>query len=489
MKVVLAFLISFSFGFTLIAQSALWQKYFDLGTIRQVVPVSENQNEGYFMAYEYKDCANSVKVLRTDSAGNIVWEKEIKDCYSTNDGIQGNDLSANQLKVLKTGNLFLGIGSAVHKTPYRYTILDRNTGEELNAVVCRNVFHIDFEKDSIEAYMLHDEPNGLSFYFGTRSTSVIVRKFDESQVYDLYRIERLGHQSLSKDEHLKVVDTIDHISGKNRSFFTAKVVGDTLYSIHKTAKTDSLPNYHIMRIMRLSDRTIVYEKPYDFVGGKFWGYYPINSNELLVNGGLQYPDKDVFRFDFYTHNLAEEASTLNNSLYFLGYKSVSNVIKHHDSWVFLLNKEKSGAMYLYNDGYERVFSRSFEDFSMWNINNVFFEEDGYIITGSRNGKAHVIKYPYNTLLRDFYTSQRAIENQVVDIKVYPNPARSQFFLENTAGANKLKLFDLQGRLLWQQSIQSNRALIVPPSELNGMYILQVMKEDAVLHNQKLLILP
>ncbi len=72
MKVVLAFLISFSFGFTLIAQSALWQKYFDLGTIRQVVPVSENQNEGYFMAYEYNDCANSVKVLRTDSAGNIV---------------------------------------------------------------------------------------------------------------------------------------------------------------------------------------------------------------------------------------------------------------------------------------------------------------------------------------------------------------------------------------------------------------------------------
>jgi hypothetical protein len=352
--------------------------------------------------------------------------------------------------------------------------MDKDSGETISENYFHNIHEVQSVGDTLHVYFLHNRIACSGFYRNT--PSYILLKYHESQ--------KVNFQAAFKD-------TIDYIKYPERDLLYSKIIDGKVYSLHWNIKDDgryiqlTYPHDFFLRIKYLDNSKPVEERElsnpthiYDFHANKAGEIITIerknNFKELFLS------------FGFSHYDLNSQQVTRTDSVRFIGYKQVSKVIKHHDSWVFLLNKEKSGAMYLYNDGYERVFSRSFEDFSMWNINNVFFEEDGYIITGSRNGKAHVIKYPYNTLLRDFYTSQKAIENQVVDIKVYPNPARSQFTLENTVGANKLKLFDLQGRLLWQQSIQSNRELIVPPSELNGMYVLQVMKEDTVLHNQKLL---
>lgn len=65
----------------------------------------------------------------------------------------------------------------------------------------------------------------------------------------------------------------------------------------------------------------------------------------------------------------------------------------------------------------------------------------------------------------------SIEPEIANLKVYPNPARDHFYLENpTATQQSIKVLDLNGKLLLQQQLTAgNNRIMLPSGTPTGIY--------------------
>lgn len=69
------------------------------------------------------------------------------------------------------------------------------------------------------------------------------------------------------------------------------------------------------------------------------------------------------------------------------------------------------------------------------------------------------------------------EDIISKFKVYPNPAQDFIWIESTEPIQKLKLYDLQGRVLWQQEENVNNQQINLSAWTNNVYLLQITTQN------------
>src|SRR5699024_3624946 len=68
-------------------------------------------------------------------------------------------------------------------------------------------------------------------------------------------------------------------------------------------------------------------------------------------------------------------------------------------------------------------------------------------------------------------------SQKVPIKVYPNPAHQNLFIQGLNGKAKLELFALDGRVLLRKNLTSNRTKIELTPYSSGIYLLKINSKD------------
>ena len=94
----------------------------------------------------------------------------------------------------------------------------------------------------------------------------------------------------------------------------------------------------------------------------------------------------------------------------------------------------------------------------------------------------------------FGNPETAIENTVVPtlvMAIYPNPAKEQFTiahnLELDNGKIVLTVYDLMGKIMVQQTIRENEALIDVKTLKAGIYFYNITQNNQTLKTDKLLV--
>ena len=72
-----------------------------------------------------------------------------------------------------------------------------------------------------------------------------------------------------------------------------------------------------------------------------------------------------------------------------------------------------------------------------------------------------------------------------NLKIYPNPATTGFFIESPEPLESVRLFDLQGRLITHFKIdfQRNQAAYFPTEQASGIYFVQIKTALGTVHQQ------
>jgi hypothetical protein len=92
----------------------------------------------------------------------------------------------------------------------------------------------------------------------------------------------------------------------------------------------------------------------------------------------------------------------------------------------------------------------------------------------------------NVLTQGFHQSNLTVTaldqlaNSTITLKVYPNPVSEQLLLETVKGEKQrfsLKLFDITGKLLYQQAVIQSVETINMQVYVPGNYLLRVCSED------------
>lgn len=99
-----------------------------------------------------------------------------------------------------------------------------------------------------------------------------------------------------------------------------------------------------------------------------------------------------------------------------------------------------------------------------------------VIVGHKNDKAFYQNVPY--------LSVNPVEK--IELRIYPNPVKNVFQIENLTEKSDLKIFDLSGKVVFQQEIHPS-AENVDISFLNsGLYLYGIFKEDKRIKTGKLI---
>ncbi|MEQ9261854.1 MAG: T9SS type A sorting domain-containing protein, partial [Owenweeksia sp.] len=80
--------------------------------------------------------------------------------------------------------------------------------------------------------------------------------------------------------------------------------------------------------------------------------------------------------------------------------------------------------------------------------------------------------------------------ELAGITVYPNPAQTYFKVQGVSGATAtVKVYDVNGHeVLYLPEVQNQQA--VPLNDLpKGLYLVQVLQKEQVVHSQKLMVQP
>lgn len=94
----------------------------------------------------------------------------------------------------------------------------------------------------------------------------------------------------------------------------------------------------------------------------------------------------------------------------------------------------------------------------------------------------------NTLTQGFHQSNLTVTavdqmaTSTITLKVYPNPVSEQLVLETRKGEKQrlsLKLFDITGKLLYQQAVKQPVETVNMQVYVPGNYLLRVFAEDGI----------
>ena len=163
---------------------------------------------------------------------------------------------------------------------------------------------------------------------------------------------------------------------------------------------------------------------------------------------------------------------------------------------------KIAFIYEYSDGFEMaVDDIAIYGAGMEEYDNIFFsatlEVEGgeiaykyfsdYIDAGLDGGEWEGEPYRTaaiyaNLTLNDVWGDMPTFVDKVLTESVFnlfPNPVRNMLFIENSAQINEVRIFDLTGRLLMSQVVNSNNAAVSVSEFKTGVYIMQVMTVNGV----------
>lgn len=72
-----------------------------------------------------------------------------------------------------------------------------------------------------------------------------------------------------------------------------------------------------------------------------------------------------------------------------------------------------------------------------------------------------------------------IQNEIVDLKVYPNPVRNTLHVESTGQINEVRLVDMLGQLVFVSTVNHDRTQIDVSGLRGSLYFLQVISENGM----------
>lgn len=93
-------------------------------------------------------------------------------------------------------------------------------------------------------------------------------------------------------------------------------------------------------------------------------------------------------------------------------------------------------------------------------------------------------YTLNSNLHDTKLSVEQLSTG--EIKIFPNPTKESWQVENLPANNTLMLTDITGRILWQSNTQSTSEIIPANNLAPGLYMLRVISNDGVNAGYKLI---
>jgi hypothetical protein len=76
---------------------------------------------------------------------------------------------------------------------------------------------------------------------------------------------------------------------------------------------------------------------------------------------------------------------------------------------------------------------------------------------------------------------------ISSLLVYPNPADEFIFINENLNATHLKIYNMLGKLIMEQKISASKNNINVSQLKNGMYIIQIIKNEQTLSSVKLII--
>ncbi|MEQ9261604.1 MAG: T9SS type A sorting domain-containing protein [Owenweeksia sp.] len=120
-----------------------------------------------------------------------------------------------------------------------------------------------------------------------------------------------------------------------------------------------------------------------------------------------------------------------------------------------------------------------------------FQSDVSPLTGSAGSHVWIVRTDSMGCVVQgcqYISTEEPIE--LAGITVYPNPARTYFKLQGVSGATAtVKVYDANGReVLYLPEVQNQQA--APLNDLpKGLYLVQVLQKEQVIHSQKLMVQP
>jgi hypothetical protein len=167
----------------------------------------------------------------------------------------------------------------------------------------------------------------------------------------------------------------------------------------------------------------------------------------------------------------------------------------------------------YGKKYFRFYSRQSDNMEFYNNRNYwtfyypdqssnngteyyeFIEEIGVIVVDKWDGnylldEIHYYKTPteeWGTAFSHSCSSNTGIaETQSTSISIYPNPAEEVIQIQSPLKIDRIQFYDLQGRLLKSEVLNGRTSMNASDLE-NGVYLIEILNQNKILHRQKLIV--
>ena len=92
----------------------------------------------------------------------------------------------------------------------------------------------------------------------------------------------------------------------------------------------------------------------------------------------------------------------------------------------------------------------------------------------------ISSYPGSWMIRPLLSREKIIldvKDNSIKFKVYPNPVRSELFIETSSSNNIISIYSLQGRLISEVISKSNIIKINFNDLSSGVYIVELLNEE------------
>jgi hypothetical protein len=449
-------------------QSAEWEEYLDDGVIEEVT--YDSVSGSYYLVGFYDGCARNFRVIKLDSSRNEIWSTTKGYCNATQLGsYYSSDAYFRQFKISENAdNIYLQLLlDGNHEDGHHHLYFNKYTGKIVNDAETSRSRDFEFKKTAVAKY----------------------QSFQKQWYRD--RINRLEHDLISGNTsswfyHLIDRVDVDFIMERNDSLFIYQAG-----TYNDTTEKDSL--FVISRNSGLvSDISEVHElnKSVTYLwrgdarmkenGTAFW-YESLIDNYPYAN---RYDS--AFVMGSYNYTTQEIDSV---SLYFDKETSIHQYEWINDRLHFYMNRGDTAIWSIYDLYGQQLWTKEFLSFHSFRLKNVELVDDGYIISGRRDGKMYMAKYKKSESLSVALGSDRLENQKATSFELFPNPADNQFRISLSSDSRnaEMRIQNMKGQLI--KSINISDQETVDISGLNsGVYIVQIKSESEQSFQSKKLII-
>ncbi|MDR9398413.1 MAG: T9SS type A sorting domain-containing protein [Salibacter sp.] len=320
--------------------------------------------------------------------------------------------------------------------------------------------HLYFNKYT--GKIVNDVVTGRSRNFEFKKTSNTEFQSFQKQWYR-DRINRLDHDLISGNTsawfyHLIDGFDVDFIMERNDSLFVISRNSGGVSDISEVHELIKSVTYLWRGDARMKEN-----------GTAFW-YESLIDNYPYAN---RYDSAFVMgNYDF----VSQEIDSV--SIYFDKETSIHQYEWINDRLHFYMNRGDTAIWSIYDLYGQQLWTKEFLSFQPFRLKNVELVDDGYIISGKRDGKMYMAKYKKSESLSVALGSDRLENEKASSFVMSPNPSDNQFRISFGSELRnvEMQILNMKGQLIISKTISDNEKVDI--SGLNsGVYIVKIKSES------------